>query len=119
MQFVEDHEKSARGWYGGAVGLVAFDGSLNTLSQRAGFAAVPAAGRLFFFGGRGPNEKKDAGSAVIQAAEPALSAWANEGLQLTTERYLPGTAVQSAFIFIIGGQNASNVIDGSVDRIVW
>jgi anthranilate synthase len=30
MQFVEDHEKSARCWYGGAVGLIGFDGNLNT-----------------------------------------------------------------------------------------
>ncbi|HEY3068426.1 MAG TPA: anthranilate synthase component I [Methylomirabilota bacterium] len=30
MQFIEDHEASARGWYGGAVGVVGFDGSLNT-----------------------------------------------------------------------------------------
>ena len=30
MQFIEDHERSARAWYGGAVGLVGFDGGLNT-----------------------------------------------------------------------------------------
>jgi anthranilate synthase len=30
MQFIEDHERSPRAWYGGAVGLVGFDGSLNT-----------------------------------------------------------------------------------------
>jgi anthranilate synthase len=30
MQFIEDHERSSRAWYGGAVGLVGFDGSLNT-----------------------------------------------------------------------------------------
>ena len=30
MQFIEDHERSARGWYGGAVGLLGFDGNLNT-----------------------------------------------------------------------------------------
>jgi anthranilate synthase len=30
MQFIEDHEKSARAWYGGAVGVVNFDGQLNT-----------------------------------------------------------------------------------------
>lgn len=29
-QFVENHEKSARCWYGGAVGLIGFDGHLNT-----------------------------------------------------------------------------------------
>jgi anthranilate synthase len=30
IQFIEDQEASPRAWYGGAVGLVAFDGSLNT-----------------------------------------------------------------------------------------
>jgi anthranilate synthase len=30
MQFIEDHERSCRAWYGGAVGLIGFDGSLNT-----------------------------------------------------------------------------------------
>jgi anthranilate synthase len=30
MQFIEDHERSPRRWYGGAIGFVGFDGSLNT-----------------------------------------------------------------------------------------
>jgi anthranilate synthase len=30
MQFIEDHERSPRRWYGGAVGRVGFDGRLNT-----------------------------------------------------------------------------------------
>ncbi len=30
MQFIEDHEKSSRAWYGGAVGLLGFDGNMNT-----------------------------------------------------------------------------------------
>ena len=30
MQFIEDHERSPRAWYGGAVGVVGFDGNLNT-----------------------------------------------------------------------------------------
>ena len=30
MQFIEDHEQSARAWYGGAVGVLGFDGNLNT-----------------------------------------------------------------------------------------
>jgi anthranilate synthase len=30
MQFIEDHERAPRAWYGGAVGLVGFDGNLNT-----------------------------------------------------------------------------------------
>jgi anthranilate synthase len=30
MQFIEDHEKTSRAWYGGAVGVIGFDGNLNT-----------------------------------------------------------------------------------------
>ncbi len=30
MQFIEDHEKSPRAWYGGAVGVLSFDGNMNT-----------------------------------------------------------------------------------------
>jgi anthranilate synthase len=30
MQFIEDHERSPRAWYGGAVGVMGFDGNLNT-----------------------------------------------------------------------------------------
>lgn len=30
MQFIEKHEKSPRRWYGGAVGVLGFDGTLNT-----------------------------------------------------------------------------------------
>lgn len=30
MQFLEDHEKSPRAWYGGAIGLIGFDGNMNT-----------------------------------------------------------------------------------------
>jgi anthranilate synthase len=30
MQFVEDHEKSPRLWYGGAIGVLGFDGTVNT-----------------------------------------------------------------------------------------
>jgi anthranilate synthase len=30
MQFLEDHEKSPRAWYGGAIGLLGFDGNMNT-----------------------------------------------------------------------------------------
>ena len=30
MQFIEDHERSPRRWYGGAVGWIGFDGGMNT-----------------------------------------------------------------------------------------
>ncbi len=54
MQFVEDHERSARAWYGGAVGLIGFDGRLNTgLTLRTiriadGIAEVRAGATLLY-----------------------------------------------------------------------
>ena len=30
MQFIEDREKSVRRWYGGAIGMIGFDGDMNT-----------------------------------------------------------------------------------------
>ncbi len=54
MQFIEDHERSARAWYGGAVGLLGFDGNMNTgLTLRTvhvldGVARVRAGATLLF-----------------------------------------------------------------------
>jgi anthranilate synthase len=54
MQFIEDHESSPRRWYGGAVGMIGFDGSMNTgLTLRTahisgGVAAVRAGATLLF-----------------------------------------------------------------------
>lgn len=54
MKFIEDHERSPRRWYGGAVGAIGFDGSLNTgLTLRtvrlaAGVAEVRAGATLLF-----------------------------------------------------------------------
>jgi anthranilate synthase len=51
MQFIEDNEDAPRRWYGGAVGTIGFDGSMNTgLTLRTahitgGVAAVRAGGR--------------------------------------------------------------------------
>jgi anthranilate synthase len=52
MQFIEDHENAPRRWYGGAVGKIGFDGSMNTgLTLRTahitgGVAAVRAGATL-------------------------------------------------------------------------
>jgi anthranilate synthase len=54
MQFIEDHEDTPRRWYGGAVGKIAFDGSMNTgLTLRTahitdGIAAVRAGATLLY-----------------------------------------------------------------------
>lgn len=54
MQFIEDHEASPRRWYGGAVGFLGFDGSMNTgLTLRTahiqdGVAAVRVGATLLY-----------------------------------------------------------------------
>ncbi|MGO9161530.1 MAG: anthranilate synthase component I [Streptosporangiaceae bacterium] len=54
MQFIEDHEAAPRRWYGGAVGVIGFDGSMNTgLTLRTahisgGVAAVRTGATLLF-----------------------------------------------------------------------
>ncbi|MBG0832095.1 anthranilate synthase component I [Planomonospora sp. ID67723] len=54
MQFIEDHEDTTRRWYGGAVGYIGFDGSMNTgLTLRTaqiknGVAIVRAGATLLF-----------------------------------------------------------------------
>jgi anthranilate synthase len=54
MQFIEDHEETTRRWYGGAVGFIGFDGSMNTgltlrtAQIRDGVAAVRAGATLLY-----------------------------------------------------------------------
>lgn len=54
MQFVEEHERSARAWYGGAVGLIGFNGNMNTgltlrtIRIKSGVAEVRAGSTLLY-----------------------------------------------------------------------
>uniref|UniRef100_UPI001CD91A50 anthranilate synthase component I n=1 Tax=Microbispora cellulosiformans TaxID=2614688 RepID=UPI001CD91A50 len=54
MQFIEDHEETTRRWYGGAVGFIGFDGSMNTgltlrtAQIRDGVATVRAGATLLY-----------------------------------------------------------------------
>jgi anthranilate synthase len=54
MQFIEDHEKSPRAWYGGAVGIIGFDGNMNTgltirtIRVKNGVAQVRAGATLLY-----------------------------------------------------------------------
>jgi anthranilate synthase len=54
IQFIEDNEHSPRGWYGGAIGLVGFDGNMNTgltlrtMRIKDGISEVRAGATLLF-----------------------------------------------------------------------
>ena len=54
IQFIEDHERSPRRWYGGAMGFIGFDGNMNTgltlrtVRVKDGVAEVRAGATLLF-----------------------------------------------------------------------
>jgi anthranilate synthase len=64
MQFIEDHEQAPRRWYGGAVGMIGFDGAMNTgLTLRTahierGMATVRAGATLLFDSDPAAEEKE-------------------------------------------------------------
>ena len=75
MQFIEDHEDAPRRWYGGAVGFVGFDGSMNTgLTLRTaqikdGVATVRAGATLLYDSDPEEEEREThlKASALLQA----------------------------------------------------
>jgi anthranilate synthase len=78
MQFIEDHEKSVRAWYGGAVGKVGFDGALNTgltlrtIRIQRGLAQVRAGATLLYDSDPAAEERETRlkASALLEAIEP-------------------------------------------------
>jgi len=54
MRFIEEHEKSPRAWYGGAIGMVSFNGDMNTgltlrtIRIKDGIAEVRAGATLLY-----------------------------------------------------------------------
>jgi anthranilate synthase len=85
MQFIEDHEGSPRRWYGGAVGMIGFDGGMNTgLTLRTahitgGIAAVRAGATLLYDSDPEQEERETVLKAralletLAEAAAPAAS----------------------------------------------
>ena len=81
MQFIEDHEGRPRRWYGGAVGKIGFDGSLNTgLTLRtahiAGGVAAVRVGATLLYESKPEAEEQETelkARALLEtlAAEPA------------------------------------------------
>lgn len=80
MQFIEDHEDSPRRWYGGAVGCVGFDGSMNTgltlrtAQIRDGIATVRAGATLLYDSDPDEEEREThlKASALLGALEASL-----------------------------------------------
>lgn len=91
-------------------------------ATRVGYGTAGAANSLFVFGGRQGADQMMSNATAARFVDPApgLSndAWNNEGLSMTSERYLMGSSVESAFIFLIAGETSSGVT-ASTESVVW
>ncbi|GAA1302227.1 anthranilate synthase component I [Planotetraspora silvatica] len=96
MQFIEDHEETTRRWYGGAVGFIGFDGSMNTgltlrtAQIRDGVAAVRAGATLLY--DSDPEAEERETELKASALLAALAAVGRERAETVRERTadLPG-----------------------------
>jgi anthranilate synthase len=119
MQFIEDHEDRPRCWYGGAVGMIGFDGGMNTgLTLRTahisgGVAAVRAGATLLFESDPAAEERETQLKAralletLREAAGPGGASSAGRGGPAGTA---PGTGMrvllvdhQDSFVHTLGG----------------
>jgi anthranilate synthase len=98
MQFIEDHEGGPRRWYGGAVGMIGFDGAMNTgltlrtAHIRDGVAAVRAGATLLFDSDPLAEERETelkARALLETLAEAGASAWKNTATERNPAPVLP------------------------------
>jgi hypothetical protein len=103
--------------------LASFDDTPKDISaDQAGYGVCAANGQLFSFGGLNGSPSSGAQSASLIGPPPALAAssWNNEGLTMTHGRYLLGSAVQSSFIFLLGGQtNEPSAASKTTELVIW
>jgi hypothetical protein len=107
-------------------GKVAAGGELTWTSvkamspSRSGYAGVAGAGFLFAFGGSNTTGADDSMAAgqIDPAAVPTLTNWNNNGgARLKHPRYLAGSTVESAFIYLVGG-SSMNAATATCERTV-
>lgn len=87
---------------------------------RVGYGTAAASNSLFVFGGRASQVMQNATAAKFVSPAPGLAnnSWNNEGLTMTSPRYLMGSAIQSAFIFLVAGDTGTGVTN-STETVVW
>jgi len=104
MQFIEDHEETPRRWYGGAVGKIGFDGSMNTgLTLRTahitgGIAAVRAGATLLYDSVPAAEEKETQikARALLETLDEASQIAAGESMAPREYLVLPSAPGDTA-----------------------
>ena len=103
MQFIEDNEKSPRAWYGGAIGMIHFNGDLNTgltlrtIRVKNGIAEIRAGATLLFDSNAEDEEAETElkASAMLAAVREAGS---NDGPLAADSNALPGDGTKILLI---------------------
>ncbi|MEU8171357.1 anthranilate synthase component I [Microbispora hainanensis] len=96
MQFIEDHEETTRRWYGGAVGFIGFDGSMNTgltlrtAQIRDGVATVRAGATLLYDSDPDAEERETELKASALLGALAAAARPKEAAKAEPRAELPG-----------------------------
>jgi hypothetical protein len=105
---------------GGDLGAIV-DTPKDFSSDSAGYGVCAANGQLFLFGGAGAGPSGGAKSASLVSPPPTLAnnSWNAEGLTMTDARYLMGSAVQSAFIFLVAGQTGASAASATTELVIW
>ncbi|MFO0758316.1 MAG: hypothetical protein U0359_17620 [Byssovorax sp.] len=106
---------------GGDLGAIS-DTPKDFSSTSSGYGVCAANGQLFVFGGQGGSPSSGAKSAELVAPPPTLknNSWNSEGLTMTHGRYLMGSSVQSAFIFLLGGQtDEPAAASKTTELVIW
>ena len=90
-------------------------------ADHSGYGVCAANGRLYVFGGQGGAPSAGAKAAIMISPVPTLdsNSWNNEGLSMTKPRYLHGSSVQSAFIFLLGGQTDTETASKTTETVIW
>jgi hypothetical protein len=109
-------------------GKVSAGGDLGALSDTpkdfstafAGYGVCAANDQLFAFGGQGgaPSVKVVSATLVNPAPTLANNSW-NSGASMNESRYLLGSTVQSAFIFLVGGATGSSAASPTTELVIW
>jgi anthranilate synthase len=115
MQFIEDNEDAPRRWYGGAVGKIGFDGSMNTgLTLRTahisgGIAAVRAGATLLFDSDPASEEREThiKARALIETLAEAEGAAASAGAATAGSRpAASASGAQPARVLLVDHQDS-------------
>nr|WP_218935953.1 anthranilate synthase component I [Actinomadura citrea] len=110
MQFIEDHEDSPRRWYGGAVGCVGFDGSMNTgltlrtAQIRDGVATVRAGATLLY--DSDPDEEERETHLKASALLSALAAARTGGGAAPKEAPLPEQPGEGVKVLLVDHEDS-------------